>query len=79
VRQISFKSLGQVSQVSHGSIIPFQQVTIDQVLIQISLKSMAQDWQVSHLSIIPFQQVGLLGSNSVQAIVQDQSLPLLVP
>ncbi|MBR4567893.1 hypothetical protein IKO18_05905, partial [bacterium] len=75
MRQISFKSLGHVSQVSHGSIIPFQQVTTDQVLIQISFRSIAQDWQVSHGSIIPFQQVGLLGSNSVQTIVQDQSLP----
>ncbi|MBR4567364.1 hypothetical protein IKO18_02835, partial [bacterium] len=51
----------------------------DQVLIQISFRSIAQDWQVSHGSIIPFQQVGLLGSNSVQTIVQDQSLPLLGP
>jgi hypothetical protein len=72
-------SFSQVRQVSHGSIIPFQQVIIDQVLIQISFKSIAQVWQVSHLSIIPFQHVGLLISKPVQVIVQDQSLPLLGP
>ena len=34
---------------------------------------------VSLLSMIPFQQFGLFLSNLVHAIVQSQSLPLLVP